>query len=110
MIKAFIEGFLLAFRRRVWVIERLYSEGADNSGWDALGSIVGEKDADSAVSAARSNWSDEMDSGTQLRAVPWAAASAEQREVASYEDDLRAREAGIREHARNIASLNRQVP
>lgn len=110
MLSEFKEAFLLGFRREVWVIEKLADGESPMPEWNTLGSIVGVRDADSALAAARSNWSDvRFDGEGSLRAVAWAVATAEQREAATYEDDLRAREKGIRQHENDLVSLLRAM-
>lgn len=105
MLKEFKNAFLLGFRRQVWVVERLSVERGDNAEWETVGTIVGANDANSATARARSSWADlQGESEARLRAVAWSMASVEQREAAGYEDNLREREAGIRQRERDVIS------
>jgi hypothetical protein len=100
MLKEFFGGFMLGFRRKVWVIERRLGDTSES--WDTLGSIVGVNDPESAIAAARSSWSDlYADASEHLRAVAWSTATREQIKAAIYEDNLRESEQRIRDHERD---------
>jgi hypothetical protein len=95
-------GLVLGFNRdKKWLIQRGFVEPSGSTSWDTLGSVPAARDAVSAVASALSSWaSPRFNAETQLRAIDWAKASAEDKEIAEYEDALRAREADIRLHER----------
>lgn len=103
MLRGLVEGFLLGYRRHVWVIEGLFGKGDDDSDWRTLGSITGVDNAASAVAAAKFSWPD-LRRGIEIRAIEWGRATAEQREVADHEDNLRDREESIRRHEHSFLS------
>lgn len=96
-------GFVLGFNRdKKWLIQRGFVEPSGSTNWDTLGSVSSARDANSAVTSARSSWAGRrFGSDTLLRACQWDKATAEDRDIATYEDALRAREAGMREHQHN---------
>lgn len=79
------------FRKR-WIIERPYPSGDEGdalANWEPIGTVIGPKDAEAAIRAVREIRSPySRAQGTELRAIDWGRATAEQRQAAEYEDRM----------------------